>query len=400
MSKFNQRILCVFSKYQYAEQSRGISTEYDGFYQGINGFASDVHFFDTSPYLKSKNYSRLNADLIESIANLEPKIAFFVQWDNEIFEETLSHIRFELRVLCLNWCTDDSWRFENHSAHIGQRYDLMITTERRRLAQYQDRNIPAVYESWGYAEAWKRKPIPARDCVTDIIFIGMKYFDRQTYIEALTKAGLKVECHGFGWGSGYIETDAAADMFNKSKVVLNFSKSISGRQVKARNFEIIGSGSCLLAEKAPGLEDELDVDVHYVSFDTPDELVSKALQLVTNPELRDRIADTGHRYCCPSYSYQHKLHKIVLHAQTLGIPKEPNVGIGSAKRAISIAPMIFHFSFLLFGLMLSYTRTPKSFGLTMAKIIKRIEKYYFPGLYYSSASTSIRFTEQVLRLNS
>ena len=47
----------------------------------------------------------------------------------EIYTETLFQIKHELNTVLINWCSDDSWRFEQHSGIYAPYFDVNITTD-------------------------------------------------------------------------------------------------------------------------------------------------------------------------------------------------------------------------------------------------------------------------------
>ena len=64
----------------------------------------------------------------EILKKIKPEIIFCHLSSYEIYSETFATIRSICSPIIVNWCSDDSWRYEQHSALIAKSFDLMITT--------------------------------------------------------------------------------------------------------------------------------------------------------------------------------------------------------------------------------------------------------------------------------
>ena len=98
------------------------------------------------------------------------------------------------------------------------------------------------------------KPIAFNKCKYDVSFIGKSYFDRKNIINYLKSNNIKVKCFGYGWGTRILKDSEISNIFRLSKISLNFSSTRGSlKQLKARVFEVTGSGGFLMTEYSDNL---------------------------------------------------------------------------------------------------------------------------------------------------
>jgi hypothetical protein len=115
---------------------------------------------------------------------------------------------------------------------------------------------------------------------------GSRHVRRARLIELLRSSGVPI---AGSTGS----RDLTADVYAES--VASFNASLNG-DFNFRVFEVLSAGGCLLTDRlAPeaGLELLLDEDVHYLAYDTPEELIDKARYLLAQPDRALTLAHAG-----------------------------------------------------------------------------------------------------------
>jgi len=165
---------------------------------------------------------------------------------------------------------------------------------------------------------------PPRDKTIDICFLGSRdgYPDRTEALERLADAGIRVTVFGGRQEqrcsfSEYLET------LDASLITLNFSKTRSGLpQLKARVFEALAARCCLVEDLNPVTSRYLAPNVDYVAWRTPDELITRVRQLLSDRDRAHEIAETGHRTFAARYSAAAFWQKI---ADTLAEPAKPGM---------------------------------------------------------------------------
>jgi spore maturation protein CgeB len=97
----------------------------------------------------------------------------------------------------------------------------------------------------------------------------------------------------------------------QSVISLNFANSPTGRQIKARNFEVPGFGGFLLAEYADGLERYYEIGRQIDTFLDLGECREKILHYLSRPEERDSMAWAAHRRTIREHTYAHRMEELL-----------------------------------------------------------------------------------------
>lgn len=102
--------------------------------------------------------------------------------------------------------------------------------------------------------------------------------------------------------------------FKKTKINLNIHLDIADNIGNMRLFEITGTGSFLLTDYHPNIENFFKIGEEIDVFNSPEELVQKIHYYLTNEQLRERIALKGQEKCLNQFSLYnaaYKLHQII-----------------------------------------------------------------------------------------
>lgn len=149
----------------------------------------------------------------------------------------------------------------------------------------------------------------------DVCFIGhmqeAKNYNGLTRIDALDK--LFREFPNFYYGSrhpafpGKNLFEDAAKKFSQSKIVFNIS---IGDDINMRTFESMATGSMLLTNWLPTLENLFEDGKHLVTYKTMDEAIKKATYYLTHDKERERIARAGMKEVLSKHTYKKRLDTI------------------------------------------------------------------------------------------
>ena len=143
----------------------------------------------------------------------------------------------------------------------------------------------------------------------DIIFIGTATPKRKDAIKFLEKNHIKVICFGNGWKNKPIYLDELVEKYQKSKIILNFTRGNVGFSI--RNFQAIGTGSFLLSEYCLDLENLFKKGEHLDWFKTKEELLSKIKFYLNNDKKREEIAKMGYYFVLENYTWEKRMSKII-----------------------------------------------------------------------------------------
>lgn len=129
----------------------------------------------------------------------------------------------------------------------------------------------------------------------DVTFLGSTNSYRSTrnsYIEALS--ALEQKGHkcviGGGTSTSRVTMETYAEIYRRSKIVVNFSESVNGKhQIKGRVFEAIATGALLLESENNLTASTFKPYKDYVPFIDSEDLVRKAEFYLSNPEQLENI---------------------------------------------------------------------------------------------------------------
>jgi hypothetical protein len=151
-------------------------------------------------------------------------------------------------------------------------------------------------------------------------FVGSAFGNRRELVQQLAGRGVAVECFGYGWPNGPVDTARMRSILRESVVSLNFGDSgllIQGgrlarnRQIKARNFEVPGCGGFLLTETLESLENFYTPGREVVIYEGIDDLAGKIRYYLDHPAERDAIALAGHRRTASAHTYDARFRELL-----------------------------------------------------------------------------------------
>lgn len=145
-----------------------------------------------------------------------------------------------------------------------------------------------------------------REKTIDVSFVGglAGRKDRKDCIEHLQRNGVDVQVFGFGAPGGQVSQQRMVEIFNNSKINLNFTdtsvptyltKVPPGRkQLKGRIAEVPLCGSFILSETAPGIENILVPGTEMAIFKDKEDLLEKVRYYLSHEREREEIAERGY----------------------------------------------------------------------------------------------------------
>jgi spore maturation protein CgeB len=315
------KILCVLSRYAYSSPERGENYDYVHFVPAFERMGHEVGFFDSGDRSSYEDFAELNRALVERVVSWRPDVIFCVLMHYEIWFETLDMIRGTSPALIVNWGTDDSWKFKQASRFFAAHVDLHVTTDSASAQAALSFGLSNVWQSqWGASSASFQDPCASAACQYDVSFVGTPYGYRSAWIEALRSNGISVSCFGHGTENGVVDAVRIPEIHRMSRISLNFSGAGQGRgqrQIKARTFEVPGAGGFLLTEIAPGLERYFDTACEIATFESPDQLLTKARYFLDHPDRRDAIALAGHRRTLADHRYENRMSAVLQRLEAL-----------------------------------------------------------------------------------
>lgn len=328
------------------DTARGSSFEHNNFFLSLKNFPRTKVFYFPYERILVGGRKKFNQELLKIIEGEAPDLFFAFMYTDELDFRTLDEIK--KKTTSLAWFSDDHWRLYNYSRFYAPHFTWAITTYSRAPAIYARYNIKNIIRSqWGCDSAiYKPAKAKQHQLKTDITFIGQRNPARKKIINHLARAGLKVECFGAGWPKGRISQEKMIEVFQISKINLNFNNPPSpfsphrlGRiflrrsrnlivpdihfisnlkswrrmgipQIKARPFEIAGSGGFCLSGWADDIQNYFIPDKEMVFYHNLEELAQKIKFYLYDNESRENIRRAGYLRTAQEHSYEQRFHQI------------------------------------------------------------------------------------------
>jgi len=353
------RILYVVHKYDYGQPERGYCFEHYNFYQSLVDMGHEVLYFDFPTIAEELGAQGMNRRLLEVVQAEKPDLMFTVVWGELLDRAVVQRISDQTDTTTLNWYCDDHWQFERLSRSWTPCFNYVATTAQSVLPRYEELGYRNVIKSqWGCSHKLYRKlDLPLK---YDVTFVGLPHGIRRGAIQALRDAGIDVHVWGGGWGTGRLTQEQMIQVFNQSRINLNFSEASSngksasrinklayryiqrpldavpgcwrvtqagkslvsraGRllgtappppmQIKGRNFEVPGCGGFLMTGHADNLEDYYREGEEIAVFDGVADLIEKIRYYLSHEPKRASIAQAGYRRTLEEHTYAHRFNEI------------------------------------------------------------------------------------------
>jgi spore maturation protein CgeB len=267
-------------------------------------------------------------------------LVFFVPFRDEIDFQKLKEEKKSKKTKTLAWMCDDKWRWEHFGKRICWSFDYVATTDIGSVRKYRRigyKNV--ILTQWGINKLYKN--ISLEEKTIDVSFVGQVNPWRKYVIDRLVDADIKVDCYGYGWKNGRVEEKTMFDIFQKSKINLNISNSIQWNwkyllrinwdvdkkmdlphqiinmfplihtlffpkrkeDLKARFFEVTGSGGFLLSYNVESLNKYFEIGKEIVCYQNIDDLIIKIKYFLKNDKKRKNIAELGYLKTKNNFTY-------------------------------------------------------------------------------------------------
>lgn len=221
---------------------------------------------------------------------------------SEIELSFIEELRKDYYIFC--YLGDILEHFDSYYCYWGQVLDLVLVDDyydKFLFKQYGEESLvlPPAYDAEMYA------PIGIENKKYDVSFVGrMDRVGRKEFIDFLEENGIKVEVFGWGSKNGVVGKKEMIEIFNNSKINLNFTgpsnifkNKIQSRvkQIKGHCQEIALTKSFVLTEVSPVIhrlfEIGSEIDVFYDKHD----LLDKVNFYLKNDEQRKQMAEKAYR---------------------------------------------------------------------------------------------------------
>lgn len=315
-------------EYDYGDPSRGRSYEYYNFYQSLKDLGHEVTLFDYMAELKRLGKSEMNHQLLALAQSSKPDLAMCSLYTDQLDPDTVRQLRQHTRTLC--FFHDDTWRVE-FSQFWARHFDFFTTPDVYGERKYAVLGLPnAIHFPFGCNEKLYRETGSPKQY--DVSFVGAWHPYREWLIKRLHKEGFAVKAVGYRWPGGIVSHEQMVALFNESRINLNMSNSASWdaryllasprglinrirspksvEQLKARHFEINGSGGFQLSYYVEGLERHYEIGAEIGVYLDPDDLLQKVKLYLADDALRESVARAGHQRTLADHTFQKRFARV------------------------------------------------------------------------------------------
>lgn len=323
--------LAIIQRYDYGEPKRGKSFEVETFLPALSRLFDRVIVFGVDEHVLKLGNVDASEHLAELAKSLRPSFAFSVLFENQLDPVAYDAVR-DYSGLSVNWFCDDHWRFNDFSRYWARHFDLVSTTSREAFRRYRKLSgVTAVKTQWACAND---RLVEARVSSPRMVasFIGQRGPDRDKAMSRLAASGIDVETFGLGWPAGRLPLDEMLERQRSAALNLNFSDShrvsmLRPRihQVKARPFELAGSGQVIVTQRHPELDEYFEPGVEIADFTSADEMVEVCERLMRDEAERERMAQACLVRVKAEHTYDHRL-RAILAAGNL-VPESSQAGV-------------------------------------------------------------------------
>jgi spore maturation protein CgeB len=316
-------------------------------YEPLEKIFSRVILYDYLKRTAEIGIKGVNKEIIDLVRSEHPKYVIWTSFYYDIQRSTLEAIEKESAIV-VGWFFDDEWRFEDYSRWWIPYLDYCVTNAIEAVPKYRAlgarviQTIPntgiAIERDWSHI-----------DERYEVSFVGSRFYtDREQWISELSKRGIGVHLFGGGWG-GYVSFEEMIDIFQSSKINLNFSRAWLNRkpQMKGRIFQVCMAGGFLLTEYVPGIEQYFEVDKEIVCFRNAEEMTDKITYYLNHDEARRAVAQAGWKRATNEYTSFHMVSKVFRQIEQEVASDRKKIAAGTTKLEmplrVRMLPGSYHF---------------------------------------------------------
>jgi hypothetical protein len=208
------------------------------------------------------------------------------------------------------WCSDAHLGYA-YRLKMARKFDFVFCAQKRAMAEFERDGVPkeklfflphavepSCYKPYDIIEKW------------DWAFVG--YLNGPERIDLLDRFCKEFPNFYLGWRNaqapGWNVMEDAARKFCQAKLIPN--RTISD-DIPMRVFEALACRRVLLTNAIPTLGDLFENGKHLVTYQTTDEAVSLAKDLLRSDAMRAVIADDGYREVLAHHTYDHRAKEML-----------------------------------------------------------------------------------------
>src|SRR3990167_8816379 len=271
----------------------------------------ESRFRNSGPPLYAFNVLKTQMDDKYEVVHLIPNgdvaefgrfdLNLWVDWGEDALMPNLPYKPMECPKPNAYWVSDTHLGYE-YRLSKAREFDYVFCAQERAVKEFKRDGIKNCF--W-LPHAVEPKAYPAKEVMKkfDVCFIG--HIPGEKRSQALDR--LFREFPNFFYSTGrYFEE--AADIFHQSKIV--FNQAIKD-DLNMRTYEAMATGSMLLTDRIPTIENFFEDKKHLVLYDNLDDMVEKARYYIDHDEERELIAKAGMKETLAKHTYKHRMLELL-----------------------------------------------------------------------------------------
>jgi hypothetical protein len=325
------KIIVVQSAFRYGDP-RGLEPTVEWFGGTLRRMGHAVRLFNMSAWHEIDR-DAMNEQLLELVERRGADLILVQMEKHELYPETLLELKH--RSITVAWNSDDDWRWAGYTSTLYPYFTFMITTYRHIYDAHRATHSNLLLSQWACSGLFdgsrQKKDIP-------ISFVGLRYGIREAQISRLRRVG-KLITYGGGFSGAegddggfkwrlrrtltaqlrlplvetpltYAGINAIHNRTRISFTPLEASVSPTVLQVKARVFDMGLSGTLMLCNRNPQLQEFYEAGKEYEDFGDMEECCDKARFYLRHESARHKIGMAYFERTKREHLWEHRFGRI------------------------------------------------------------------------------------------
>lgn len=252
-----------------------------------------------------KERTLLEVDHLYPTGDLKPfgtyDLNIHVDWGEDGLTGVLPYVPCETPHPMVYWASDTHLGYD-YRLEMAKKADLVFCAQKQAVEDMKHDGIanPIWLPHAVEPQAYSRFDLVSKKY--DVCFVGhVNSLNREDALHRLF-----AEFPSFYYGQQLFEK--AARKFAESKIVFNIAMK---EDLNMRIFEVMATGSFLLTDWVPTIDELFEDGKHLVLFHSLDEMVDKARYYLTHDDEREKIAQAGYEEVMKNHTIQHRVSRIL-----------------------------------------------------------------------------------------
>lgn len=225
---------------------------------------------------------------------------FWIDWGEDALKGVLPYEPKYPPKPFVYWASDTHLGYD-YRLSVAKKADFVFCAQKRAVEEFKRDGVVATWLPHAVEPlAYPRQRIVAKKY--DIGFVG--HINNQKRVDALDR--MFKEFPNFYYGQRTFEQ--AAQKFGLSKIGFNISHV---DDINMRTFEVMATGTMLLTEWLPTIEEVFEDKKHLVLYRSLDEAVDLAKYYLAHDSEREKIANEGCNFVLANHTIEHRVRTML-----------------------------------------------------------------------------------------